>query len=348
MKLRTYFEPHDASIPAHWAPTPVRLMDDFQRAFSYLRLSITDRCNFRCQYCLPDGYQKPAAAPAELSRAEIRRVVQGFTSLGVSKVRITGGEPSLRRDLPEIIADLASITAVNHIALSTNGVRLARDIERWADAGLTSVNISVDSLDAATFARFTGSDSLPQVLQGIDKALSIAGLSVKMNAVLHQQTRAEDILRFFDYVKSQPVTVRFIELMETTGSQSYFEAGFVSSDRVIQFLQLHDWREVTRPFDAGPAREFAHPDYAGRIGVIAPYSRGFCDTCNRLRVSATGNLHSCLFSTSSQPLREYLQHDHQLPQLQQQLLNAVAQKASAHQLHQRTTGINAGFSAIGG
>jgi len=348
MKFRSYLEPDSGLAPYRSEPELVGLQDEYHRSFRYLRLSITDKCNFRCQYCLPNGYQKPANQPAELSRGEISRLVRGFTSLGVSKIRITGGEPSLRRDLTDIIADVASNTQVQQIAVSTNGYRLERDILYWVDAGLNAVNVSVDSLDPATFASLTGSDTLPAVLRGIAKAVNIAGLTVKINAVLHKQTDADEIMRFFDLVKRHPVTVRFIELMETAGTQVYFESEFVSSERLMQYLRLHQWQEVKRSIDAGPAREFSHPDYAGRIGVIAPYSSGFCDSCNRLRVTATGNLHSCLFSQTSQPLRDYLQTDGQLHLLQQQLIQAVRNKKSAHNLHHRETGLNHGFSAMGG
>ncbi len=348
MKFRTYLDPDSGQAPYRYVADQVSLQDDYHRSFRYLRLSITDKCNFRCQYCLPNGYQKPADQPAELSRPEISRLVRGFTSLGVSKIRITGGEPSLRRDLADIIADLASNDLVKQIAVSTNGYRLERDVLHWVEAGLNSVNVSVDSLEPATFAQLTGSDSLPSVLRGISKAVEIPGLTVKINAVLHKQTRADELMRFFDLVKRQPVTVRFIELMETAGTQAYFESEFVSSERLMQYLRLHHWQEVKRGIDAGPAREFSHPDYAGRIGVIAPYSSGFCDSCNRLRVTATGNLHSCLFSQTSQPLRDYLQTDGQLHLLQQQLIQAVRNKKSAHDLHHRETGLNYGFSAMGG
>lgn len=348
MKFRTYLDPDSGLAPYRAVAQQMSLQDDYHRSFRYLRLSITDKCNFRCQYCLPNGYQKPAQQPAELTRPEISRLVRGFTSLGVSKIRITGGEPSLRRDLVDIIADLANNEQVKQIAISTNGYRLERDISHWVAAGLNAVNVSVDSLDPATFTQLTGSDSLPAVLRGIRKAVEIPGLRVKINAVLHKQTRADELMRFFDLVKQQPVTVRFIELMETAGTQAYYESGFVSSERLIQYLRLHQWQELKPGADAGPAREFSHPDYVGKIGVIAPYSSGFCDSCNRLRVTATGHLHSCLFSQTSQPLRDFLQTDGQLPGLQQQLIQAVRNKKSAHNLHRHETGLNAGFSAIGG
>jgi cyclic pyranopterin phosphate synthase len=348
MKIRSYLDPQSYPPGAHHVFGQTMLKDNFARSFSYLRLSITDKCNFRCQYCLPDGYKKAVMEEPELSRLEIARLVRGFASFGLRKIRITGGEPSLRRDLTAIIEDLSTIDNVKTIALSTNGYRLERDVNDWVAAGLNSVNVSVDSLDPAAFATLTGSDSLPLILKGIQKAVDTQLLAVKINAVLHRHTTTEDILRFFDYVKHNPVTVRFIELMETASTHLYFESEHLSSDRVVDFLRRHGWNEMTRLSDAGPAREFSHPDFAGKIGVIAPYSPGFCESCNRLRVTSKGQLHTCLFGSSSQSLRELLQEDSQLSLLKTQIAQSVAQKQALHSLQTRDTGLNYGFSALGG
>lgn len=348
MKLQTYFD--DAAVfPLRFsAPASEPLQDSFARTFSYLRLSITEKCNFRCQYCLPNGYvAKPNTQP-ELSRAEIQRLVQGFATLGLRKVRLTGGEPSLRKDLTDVIADIANIPQIEKVVLSTNGYRLARDVRSWQMAGLNAVNISIDSLDSVRFARLTGSDNLLQVLRGVEQAVHTGLSQVKINAVLLAQTDATEILRFFDYVRHVPVTVRFIELMETAAQPAYFESHRQSADRLLQYLMQQGWQECIRTADAGPAREFSHPDYAGRIGVIAPYSKGFCETCNRLRVTAQGELLTCLFATERHALRPWLQSETQQSALSQRLRTLTAQKSATHQLQLRQSGLNTGFSAIGG
>jgi cyclic pyranopterin phosphate synthase len=325
-----------------------QLQDRFQRSFSYLRLSLTDKCNFRCQYCLPNGYIARPGEPAVLTRAEITRLVRGFSALGLRKVRLTGGEPSLRKDLTDIIADISTTSDVQKVVLSTNGYRLARDVKQWQAAGLSAVNVSIDSLEPARFASLTGSDNLALVLRGIDQALD-AGLSqVKINTVLLAQTDATEILRFFDYVRLHPVTVRFIELMETGGTTAYFDQQRQSADRLLSYLHHHGWQAQPRNADSGPAIEFIHPDYLGRIGVIAPYSKGFCDSCNRLRVTAQGQLLTCLFATDSQPLRPLLQSDDQQNALQQHLQKLIRHKSATHQLQSREAGLNHGFSAMGG
>lgn len=348
MKFNSYLA--ETASPSPWSgqTSAPLLQDSFARTFNYLRLSITERCNFRCEYCLPHGYQATAEQAPELSRLEIQRLVRGFATLGLTKVRLTGGEPSLRKDLCAIIADIAAIPTVKVIALSTNGYRLSRDMQDWANAGLSAVNVSIDSLDPLRFAKMTGSDSLAQILKGVQQTVDAGLLQVKINAVLHANTDTSEILRFIEFVKRQPVTVRFIELMETGNSQQYFESNRQSSTRLVQYLLQNGWTQMVRANNAGPAIEFQHRDSVGRIGVIAPYASGFCDTCNRLRVSAQGRLHTCLFASNSHSLRELLQYDAQQAALQQRLDDLIARKTAGHELHEGNTGINNGFSRIGG
>jgi len=348
MKFNSYLAETASPSPWRGQTSAPLLRDSFARTFNYLRLSITDRCNFRCEYCLPHGYQATAEQAPELSRQEIQRLVRGFATLGLTKVRLTGGEPSLRKDLCAIIADIAAIPTVKVIALSTNGYRLSRDMQDWANAGLSAVNVSIDSLDPVRFAKMTGSDSLTQILKGVQQTVDAGLLQLKINAVLHANTDTSEILRFIEFVKRHPVTVRFIELMETGNSQQYFESNRQSSTRLVQYLLQNGWTQMVRANNAGPAIEFQHRDSVGRIGVIAPYASGFCDTCNRLRVSAQGKLHTCLFASNSYSLRELLQHDAQQATLQQRLDELILLKTAGHQLHAGDTGINHGFSGIGG
>lgn len=344
MKIRSYLEPNgQTSIGAK-----ASLFDKYSRNFSYLRLSLTDKCNFRCQYCLPNGNISTAAEPAFLSRSEIRRLSQGFSALGFQKVRLTGGEPSLRKDLTDVISDIRHCADIKTVALSTNGFRLAKDVKKWLDAGLSSVNISVDSLNAERFQRITGTDSLSLVLKGVFSALDHGISSLKINAVLLADTDTAEILRFIHFVKNTPVTVRFIELMETTGHQPYFTEQHQSSSRLIDYLENAGWSELERAADAGPAREFSHQDYQGRIGVIAPYSPGFCESCNRLRVTAHGDLRLCLFDSKGYSIRDLLQADDQQIDLEIRLQQLLLKKTSGHSLSTGETGNNYSFSAMGG
>lgn len=344
MKIRSYLGPNDQTSFG----VKARLFDSYSRNFSYLRLSITDQCNFRCQYCLPNGNISTATEPAFLSRSEIRRLSQGFGALGFQKVRLTGGEPSLRKDLTEIISDISQGTDIKTVALSTNGFRLAKDGKKWLDAGLSSVNISIDSLNAERFQRITGTDHLSLILKGVYSVLEQGISSLKINAVLLADTDTAEILSFIHFVKNTPVTVRFIELMETSGHQPYFTEQHQSSSRLIDYLQKSGWSELQHAVDAGPAREFSHQDYQGRIGVIAPYSSGFCETCNRLRVTAHGDLRLCLFDSKGHSIRDLLQADDQRVDLEMRLQQLLLKKTSGHSLSTGETGNNYSFSAMGG
>lgn len=191
-----------------------QLVDQFARKFYYLRLSITDVCNFRCTYCLPDGY-KPSGRHEFLSLSEIQRISRAFAELGTEKVRITGGEPTMRKDFTDIIAAIHENQAIKKIAVTTNGYRMARDVQKWKEAGLGAINVSVDSLDPRQFAAITGQDKFYQVMQGIDAAFEAGFDKVKVNAVLMKNVNDIALKSFLNWIKHRPIQLRFIELMET-------------------------------------------------------------------------------------------------------------------------------------
>lgn len=324
------------------------LKDTFDRRFSYLRLSVTEVCNFRCDYCLPEGTDCSAEARAQdLSLAEIRRLVAGFAQLGTRKIRITGGEPSLRKDLVEIIRICKSTPGIETVAITTNGYRLEKDIAAWHAAGLDALNVSIDSLDHATFKMITGHNKLQSVLRGLARAVDIGIPAIKVNAVLLKHYNQNTLTDFFEFVRARPITLRLIELMRTADNAHYFNRQHVSGAHIIDQLQSAQWRERTRAEDAGPAREFFHPDYQGGIGLIMPYSKDFCASCNRLRVSSQGALFLCLFAEQHQSLRHLLQCDDPQP-LKAFLTNAIAGKQFGHQLHQHNPGATRQLAMIGG
>ncbi|WP_257389239.1 GTP 3',8-cyclase MoaA [Tahibacter caeni] len=324
------------------------LVDRYGRRFPYLRLSLIEACNFRCSYCLPQGYRpRPGLAPP-LALAEIRRLIDGFARLGMSKVRLTGGEPSLRRDLGEIIAAIAAVPGVAKVALTSNGVLLQRRIADWHAAGLTHLNVSVDALDRARFAAITGHDRLPVVLDGIDRALALGLAAVKLNAVLLRGLNDDQLPAFLDYLRTRDVGLRFIELMQTGDNRAYFRRHHYRAEALERELQAQGWSLQPRAADAGPARDYAHPDYAGRIGIIAPYSRDFCAGCNRLRVTAGGDLRLCLFGNVGIPLRPLLQADAQAGELQAALTRQLGLKSAGHGLHRGETGLTPHLASLGG
>lgn len=323
------------------------LSDPFGRTFPYLRLSLSEACNFRCGYCLPDGYVADGR-PTFLARDEVRRLVTAFAGVGMRKVRLTGGEPTLRKDLVEIIADIAAVPGVSKIALTTNGTRLPSHVGAWRDAGLTALNVSVDTLDRGAFHAITGHDRLPEILDGVDRALDLGFDAVKLNAVLLRDVNDDELPRWLDYLRERRVSVRFIELMRTNDNVAYFDRHHVRAEPLERVLGSHGWVRMMRASDAGPAVEYLHPDFAGRIGIIAPYSRDFCAGCNRLRVTARGDLRLCLFGESGISLRPLLQRDEDRDALVDLIATQLRLKAAGHGLHEGRSGITPHLASIGG
>ncbi len=322
------------------------LVDGFGRRFHYLRLSITEVCNFRCTYCLPDGFRKTAPLTF-LTPLECERVVRAFADLGVSKVRLTGGEPSVRRDLTEIIARTAATPGVSKVCITTNGWNLDRQVAAWCEAGLTNLNVSIDSLDREGFRRITGHDRLASVVAGLDRALAQGVPNVKVNGVLLRDTAEGGFADFEAFVRDRPVAVRFIELMRTGDNAAFFADQHTPGAVLTDWLVARGWTPCARAFDDGPAIEYAHPDFAGRIGLIAPYAPGFCDSCNRLRITARGQLRLCLFGELGVGLKDLLEVD--APEaLRTRILHALAGKRAGHRLHQGDPGDTRQLAQFGG
>lgn len=322
------------------------LTDNFGRKFYYLRLSITDVCNFRCNYCLPDGYSCDHDRDF-LSFDEIKRVANAFAQMGTEKIRITGGEPSLRKDLPEIIAACKQTPGIKKVAITTNGYKLPEHLPSWLDAGIDAINISIDSLDPRMFHSITGHNKLPHILKGIDMALADGRVDIKINTVLMREYNGYDIQTYLDWLKETPVTLRFIELMQTGDNQEFFDAQHVQGSRIKQNLILDGWLPVINDKSSGPAQEFYHPDYKGKIGLIMPYSKDFCNTCNRLRVSSLGKLHLCLFTEEGLSLKEHLQQDDVEP-LKQHIRAMMTDKKATHFLQEQLTGATKNLAMLGG
>lgn len=323
-----------------------RLVDGFGRRFNYLRLSVTEACNFRCTYCLPNGYRK--SGPMDLlSVEEIGRLTKAFAHLGVRKVRLTGGEPTVRRDIGDIIACVAQTPGIEKVAMTTNGWNLSRRIADWRAAGLTNLNVSLDSLDADEFRQITGHDRLAAVLGGLDQAVDLGLPSVKVNAVLLRETAERGFAEFAAFVRERPIAVRFIELMRTADNADYFAAHHAGGQVLRDWLAREGWTARARDGDGGPAVEFTHPDHLGRLGLIAPYSAGFCDGCNRLRVTSRGALRLCLFGEGGMDLRDLLIEGAQSA-LEQRVAEALLGKAAGHRLVEGRPGDLRNLAQLGG
>jgi cyclic pyranopterin phosphate synthase len=321
------------------------LSDKFNRQFEYLRLSITDVCNFSCQYCLPNGYKKQNKERF-LTFTEIKKLVDVFADLGTKKIRITGGEPSLRSDLIDIIEAVKAQPKIEKIALTTNGYKLAKMAKQWHQAGLQSVNVSIDSFDPKQFQLITGYSDLAGILKGIEIAANI-GLEVKLNLVMMKQFNAEILKSVMAFVKDKPITFRFIELMETGDNPIFFNEQHYRTTDIQRTLKETGFTLLPSHTLDGPAKTYTHPEYVGKIGLISPYDKGFCDTCNRLRVSAIGKLHLCLFGEEGYDLRWGLNGE-STDDLSAYIRSQMVHKKATHFLADGNTGATKHLAMLGG
>lgn len=326
---------------------PLELKDQFGRVFPYLRLSITEACNFRCQYCLPNGFQKPCDMNF-LRRNEIINLIKAFAQLGTKKIRLTGGEPTIRNDLVEIIGAIREIKTIETIALTTNGYKLEHQAKNLIDAGLNAINVSIDSLNADKFKIITGHDKLQSILNGIFEVAKAKHIKIKTNSVLLKGINDDELPNILRVIQNNNITMRFIELMRTGDNQDYFEKHHVSTYLMLKHIEEMGFERISRDKVAGPASEYAHEDYKGKIGIIAPYSKDFCSSCNRLRISARGELKLCLFGDGGLDLRPYLQSENQIEELKFQILKALKFKLPTHNLAGGYTGSTKHLAQIGG
>ena len=324
------------------------LSDALGRRFEYLRLSLTDMCNFRCTYCLPDGYRKAKGAPSNLPPEEIVRLVRAFATLGLWKIRLTGGEPTLRKEFNEIASAVSSVPGIRRLAMTTNGYRLPERAQSFYDAGIRAVNIRIDSLDAAKFRQITGHARLEEVLYGIEAAQTAGIENIKINTVLMRDLNHMEIDDFLKFVAARDISLRFIEVMRTNDNPGFFKSHHLPGENVTDRLEQLGWTRLPRVSGAGPAIEYGHADAKGRIGIIAPYSKDFCASCNRLRVSATGKFHLCLFGEGGIDLRPLLASDSQHDELVARIISLTMTKAPSHLLQQGNSGATPHLASIGG
>jgi len=327
----------------------IQFEDKFKRKFYYLRLSVTDVCNFKCTYCLPDGYKPSGRKNSSfLTVPEVKRVVNAFARCGTSKVRITGGEPSLRKDFSEIVHAVSATQGIKKVAITTNGYRMESQVADWQQAGLTHINVSLDSLDPKMFYQITGENKFSTVMSGIDRAFEIGYQQVKVNVVLMKDLNSRELPAFLRWIKDRPIQLRFIELMQTGEMDSFFDKHHKSGVSIQNKLIANGWIPKVREVNDGPAKVYIHPDFKGEIGLIMPYEKHFCESCNRLRVSAMGKLHLCLFGEQGVELRDLLQNNNQSDALIERIQTQLQTKSVSHFLQDGNTGMTPHLASIGG
>jgi len=326
------------------------MSDSFGRSFPYIRLSITDVCNFKCGYCLPNGYFKVENKPGFLNLDEISNLVAAFTKLGVSKIRITGGEPTVRKDFFEVLRNIKSEHKINNLVITTNGYKLNEIAEELIATGINGINISIDSLDRNKFKEITGKDRLPQILEGINILQNKGFKNIKVNAVLLKNINdsLEEFQNWERFINNNEIDFRYIELMQTGDNLEYFKKYHTSAFIFKKYIESQDWKEISRISDAGPSINYVHSKLKGKFGIIAPYSKDFCSTCNRLRITAKGELRLCLFGNTGTNLRPYLQNQNQKDELVELILKQLRFKKESHYLETGNTGITPHLASIGG
>ncbi len=284
------------------------MVDGFGRSIEYLRISVTDKCNLRCVYCMPEEGLPWLRKSEILDYEEIAEIVRVMAGMGLKRLRLTGGEPLVRKDLPRLVAMLSRIPGIENIALSTNAVLLAPVAAALKEAGVDRVNISLDSLRperADVIARRPG--TLARVLAGLDAAQAVGFDPIKINVVLMRGENDDEIADFAELARDRPFHVRFIEVMPTESNLELSASNFLSCDEALEAVrQVGSLEPVPGPPGNGPARYFSFPNARGTIGVITPMSHNFCDRCNRMRLTADGQLRPCLFGTIQTPLRDPL------------------------------------------
>ncbi|MBT2867125.1 GTP 3',8-cyclase MoaA [Chromobacterium violaceum] len=323
------------------------LIDRFGRAIEYLRLSVTDRCDLRCSYCLPKGFKHFEEPENWLTFDEIERVVAAFARLGTRRVRLTGGEPLLRRNLPQLAARLSALPGLDDLSLTTNGTQLSRQAAELHAAGVRRINLSLDSLRRDCVEEITGSDSLPKVLDGLMAAKKAGFAPIKINMVAMRGVNEQDIEAMTAFCIEHGFILRLIEAMpmgDTGRAAHYLDLQPVLRRLCAQF----DLVEQARTLGGGPARYWSSRDGGFSLGVITPISQHFCATCNRVRLSVDGTLYMCLGQEEKMELRPLLRAGIDDAGLEAALREAIELKPERHEFREQPQKLVRFMSMTGG
>jgi cyclic pyranopterin phosphate synthase len=311
------------------------LLDAHGRAITDLRVSVTDRCNFRCRYCMPAEGMPWLAREEILSFEEVTRLVRILAGMGITDVRLTGGEPLARREFPRLVSMLRPIEGLRDLSVTTNGYLLERDAAALVDAGIDRVNVSIDSLARDRFHEITRRDALPQVLRGLEAIASHERVRpIKVNAVAMRDFTEQEVFRFAELARSTDYQVRFIEFMPLDGDRAW------EPDMVLTGRELRELIETRYPLVAlerephATARVYRFADGDGEIGFVNPVSEPFCADCNRIRLTADGELRTCLFSMHETDLRDPLRHGATDAELAETIRAAVWRKELKHHVNE--------------
>lgn len=326
-----------------------RLIDRSNRHLNYLRVSITDRCNLNCKYCLPFSCQSKQSHHDILRYEELLHLIRIFRDLGISKIRITGGEPLVRKDIIPFLSQLHEISGIDDLAMTTNGLLLQDHLVKIKSAGIRRLNISLDSLNPENYHRITGHDVFQKVWEGILAAEKMGFHPIKINVVALQGINDHELTDMARLSFSHPFHIRFIEYMPIGDSALQLEQPLFTPEIQERIASLGELYPIQREKMDGPARRFRFKNAKGEIGFISPISHHFCQTCNRLRLTAGGFLRTCLLSDHQTDLKTPLRSGFSDQQIAQVILDAIRRKPTSHDLNSKQTAqVASSMSAIGG
>jgi cyclic pyranopterin phosphate synthase len=311
------------------------LSDSYGRVHTNLRVSVTDRCNIRCFYCMPEDPVAFLPRSEVLTFDEIERFVRAVLPLGIRKVRLTGGEPLVRRGVDELVARLTALPGLANVALTTNGILLPQWADRLYRAGLRRINVHLDTLDPEKFKYITKSDRLVDVLAGIRRCQELGYTSIKINAVAIRGLTEEDLVPLAEFGRENNLVVRFIEFMPLDSGNRWERDRVLFAAEILDRLQEAILPLVPAPESdpSSPAREFVFADGKGRIGIIASISQPFCYSCNRIRLTADGKLRYCLFALEEFDVKELLRGGATDEEIRQRVRDVVARKWEGHEVN---------------
>ncbi len=308
-------------------------LDRFGRKIHYFRISVTDRCNMRCIYCTQRANFSWLPHEQILSYEELFEVIQVATGLGFDRIRLTGGEPLIRKGIVSFVSTISRLSGIRDLSMTTNGVLLAEMAKDLKQAGLKRINISLDSLDPETFEKITGRPYLSQVLDGVEAALKVGFLAVKINVVVMRGINDDEIIELAKMAIKYPIEVRFIEFMPIGKGTRWENDLLVTVNEMKERLAGLGRLSPVNSIGVGPAETFVFPRAKGRIGFIGAMSHHFCERCNRLRLTSDGRLRPCLFLDLEFDLKSILRRPHTLEEIKQMILHAVVSKPKTRFLH---------------
>ena len=339
----------DACIPlCDHSRMETHLVDPFQRRIEYVRLSVTDRCDLRCSYCLPQGFRDFEEPEHWLTYDEIERVMRAFTELGVRRIRLTGGEPLSRGELPALAARLARLPGLEDLSLSTNATRLKKLALPLKEAGVSRLNVSLDSLDPARFAEITGGGKLEKVLDGLMAAKAAGFVPIKINMVVMKDVNDREIGDMVRFCIAHGFTLRFIETMPVGDTGRAASGHFVDLQDVKRALAEEFGLTPAIMYGGGPARYMQVDGTDLKIGFITPISQHFCETCNRVRLTVDGTLYTCLGQEDKTELRPLLRAGANTEELKAAIREAISRKPERHEFTTRPEKVIRFMSYTGG